>query len=155
MVRGKHRKLSDRIQNYLASSEPTSPIKANIGYPKTPEKQDLDLKSHFRMMTEDTKKDINSSLKEIQDNTSKQVEVLNEETQKSLKELQENTTKEVKELNKTVQDLEMEIETIKKAQRKKTLEIENLGKRSRVIDASIMNRIQEIQERISVAEDTT
>ena len=49
----------------------------------------------------------------------------------------------------------MEIETIKKSQRETTLEIENLGKRSGVIDASIItNRIQEIEERISGAEDT-
>ena len=48
----------------------------------------------------------------------------------------------------------MEIETIKKSQRETTLEIENLGKRSGVIDASITNRIQEIEERISGAEDT-
>jgi uncharacterized coiled-coil protein SlyX len=78
-----------------------------------------------------------------------------EETQKSLiKELQEKTTKQVKELNKTIQDLKMEIETIKKSQREKTLEIENLGKRSGVTDASITNRIQEIEERISGTEDT-
>jgi len=43
------------------------------------------------MMREDIKKDINNSLKEIQNHTSKQVEALKEETQKSLKELQENT----------------------------------------------------------------
>jgi predicted nucleic acid-binding Zn-ribbon protein len=48
----------------------------------------------------------------------------------------------------------MEIETIKKSQKETTLELENLGKRSRVIDASITNRIQEVQERISGAEDT-
>jgi uncharacterized coiled-coil protein SlyX len=48
----------------------------------------------------------------------------------------------------------MEIETIKKSQRETTLEIENLRKRSGVIDASITNRIQEIEERISGAEDT-
>jgi hypothetical protein len=48
----------------------------------------------------------------------------------------------------------MKIEIIKKSQRKTTLEIENLGKRSGVIDASITNRIQEIKERISGAEDT-
>ena len=47
-------------------------------------------------------KDINNSLKEVQGNTSKQVETFKEETQKSLKELQENTTKEDKELNKTI-----------------------------------------------------
>jgi predicted nucleic acid-binding Zn-ribbon protein len=60
----------------------------------------------------------------------------------------------VKELNKTIQDIKMEIETIKKSQRETTLEIENLGKRSGVTDASITNRIQEIQERILDAEDT-
>ena len=48
----------------------------------------------------------------------------------------------------------MERETIKKSQREKTLELENLGERSGVIDASITNRIQDIEERISGAEDT-
>ena len=47
----------------------------------------------------------------------------------------------------------MERETIKKSKRETTLEIENLGKRSGVIDASITNRIQEIEERILGAED--
>jgi hypothetical protein len=48
----------------------------------------------------------------------------------------------------------MEIETIKESRGNTTLEIENLGKRSVVIDASIANRIQEIEERISSKEDT-
>jgi uncharacterized protein YukE len=60
-------------------------------------------------MIEDYKKDINTSLKEIQENTGKQVEGLKGETQKSLKELQENTSKQVKELNKIIQDLKMEL----------------------------------------------
>jgi hypothetical protein len=47
------------------------------------------------------------------------VKALKEETnkKKSLKELQENTTKHMKELNKSIQDLKMEVETIKKSQR--------------------------------------
>ena len=40
------------------------------------------------MMIEDYKKDINNSLKEIQENTGKQLESLKEESQKSFKELQ-------------------------------------------------------------------
>jgi hypothetical protein len=48
----------------------------------------------------------------------------------------------------------MEIQTIKKSQRETTLEIENVGKISEVTHASISNRIQEIKERISGAEDT-
>jgi predicted nucleic acid-binding Zn-ribbon protein len=44
----------------------------------------------------------------------------------------------------------MEIEAVKKSQREIALELENLRKRSGVIT----NRIQEIEERISGAEDT-
>jgi hypothetical protein len=55
------------------------------------------------IIIEDYKKDINNCVKEIQENRSKQV----------------------KELNKTIQDLKMEVETIKKSQRETTLEIEN------------------------------
>ena len=82
------------------------------------------------------------------------VEGLKEDTQKSLKELQGNKTKQVMELNKTIQDLKMEVETIKKTQRETTLEIEILGKKSGTLHASISNRIQEMEGRISGAEDS-
>ena len=58
------------------------------------------------------------------------------------------------ELNKTIQDLKIEVETIKKTQRETTLEIETLGKKSGTIDVSISNKIQEMEERISGAEDS-
>ena len=58
-------------------------------------------------------------------------------------------------MTKTIQDVKTEQETIKKSQRETILELENLGKRSWVIDASIINRIQKIEERITGAEDTT
>jgi septation ring formation regulator EzrA len=57
-------------------------------------------------------------------------------------------------LNKTIQDLKMKVETIKKAQRETSLEIETLGKKSGTINASISNRIQKMEERISGAEDS-
>jgi predicted nucleic acid-binding Zn-ribbon protein len=63
-------------------------------------------------------------------------------------------TKQVMELNKTIQDLKREVETIKKTQGEAMLEIENLGKKSGTIDVSISNRIQEMEERISGAEDS-
>jgi ribosome recycling factor len=56
----------------------------------TQQKSKADLKLHLMIMTEEFKKDINNSFKEIQENTGKQVEGLKKETQKSLKELQEN-----------------------------------------------------------------
>jgi hypothetical protein len=92
--------------------------------------------------------------KEIQENTGKQLEALKEETQKSLRQLQENTTKQVMELNKTIQDLKMEVKITKKSQRETNLETEILGKKSGTIDVSISNRIQEMEERISGAEDS-
>jgi predicted nucleic acid-binding Zn-ribbon protein len=83
------------------------------------------------MMVEDIKKDFNNSLREIQENTAKQVKDLKEQAQKSLKELEENTTKQVMELNKTIQDLKREVDTIKKTQSEAMLEIENLGEKRR------------------------
>jgi DNA anti-recombination protein RmuC len=131
----------NRNQDYLASSEPNSTTIASPGYTITAESQDSDQKSLLMMMMEDFKKDINNSLKEIQENTGKQVEALKEETQKSFKELQKNTIKQVKEMNKSIQDLKMEMETIKKSQRETALELGNLRKKLRVIDASITNSI--------------
>ena len=46
----------------------------------------------------------------------------------------------------------MHIDTIKKSYRETALEIENLGKRSEVIDANI-NRMQEREERISCVQN--
>ena len=98
------------------------------------------------MMVEDIKKDFNNSLKEIQENIAKELQVL--------KEKQESTSKQVMEMNKTILDLKREVDTTKKTQSEATLEIETLGKKSGTIDVSISNRIQEIEERISGAEDS-
>jgi transcription initiation factor TFIID subunit TAF12 len=86
----------------LASSVPSTPTRTSPEYPNTPEKQDSDLKSYLKILVEDFKNNISNSLKEIQENTGKQVEALKKETQKSLKEFQENKNKQVKELNKTI-----------------------------------------------------
>jgi hypothetical protein len=48
----------------------------------------------------------------------------------------------------------MEVETIKKTQRETTVEIETLGKKSGTTDASISNRMHEIEERIPGTEDS-
>ena len=102
MAGGKQKNISNRIKGNLASSEPSSPTIASPGYTITLEKQDSDLKSHLMLMIQDFKKDINKSLKEIQENTGKHVNALKEEKQKSLKELQENSIKEAKEMNNTI-----------------------------------------------------
>ena len=67
----------------------------------------------------------------MEEKLSQQAEVMKGETQKYIKEMQENTNKQVKELSKIIQDLKTDVETTKKSQRETTLEIENLGKKSR------------------------
>jgi hypothetical protein len=57
------------------------------------------------------------------------------------------------EMNKTILDLKREVNTIKKTQSEAMLEIETLGKKSGNIYASISNRIQEMEKRISGAKD--
>ena len=46
------------------------------------------------------------------------------------------------------QDLKIEIEAIKKTQTEGIQEIENLGEQTGTTDASISNRIQQMEERI-------
>ena len=60
----------------------------------------------------------------------------------------------MKELIKAVKDLKVEVQTIMKTQIEATLEMKNVGKRSRIRDVSISNRIQEIEERNSGVKDT-
>ena len=92
MVKGKVKTVSNRSQNTWASSEPSSPTTASPEYTNTPENQESVLKSYLMKIIESFKEDINNSLKEIQENTGKQV----------------------KELNKVIQHLKVEAETIKK-----------------------------------------
>jgi len=130
MAKGKLKNLTNRNQDHSPSSQPSTPTLPSPGRPNTPKKLDPDLKAYIMMMVEDIKKNFNNSLKEIQENTAKQVDNIKEEAQKSPKELQENTTKQVMELNKTIQDLKREVDTIKKTQSEAMLELETLGKKS-------------------------
>jgi hypothetical protein len=93
MANGKHKNLTNRNQDHLGSSEPSTPTTVSPGYPNTCEKQDSNLKPYPMTLVEDFKKGINNSVEEIQENTAKQVVVLKEDAQKSLKELQENTNR--------------------------------------------------------------
>jgi hypothetical protein len=80
MLGGEHKNISNKNQGYMASSESNSLTITSHGYTITTEKQDSDLQSLLRMKIEDFKKDTNNSLKEIQENTGKQVDVLKEKT---------------------------------------------------------------------------
>jgi gas vesicle protein len=97
MVKGRRKNLTSRNEDHTPSSEPSTPTSASPGYHNTPEKLDPDLKAYLMTMVEDIKKDFNNSLKEIQENTAKELQVL--------KEKEENTSKQVIEMNKTILDL--------------------------------------------------
>jgi hypothetical protein len=76
MAKGKRKNLTNRNQDYSPSSERSTPTPPSPGHPNTPEKQDMNLKAYLMRVVEDIKKDFNNSLKEIQENTAKQVEDL-------------------------------------------------------------------------------
>jgi hypothetical protein len=78
MAKCKCKNLTKRNQDHSPSSEPSTPTSVSPGYPNTPENLDSDLKVYLMMMVEDIKKNFNNSLKEIQENTAKKVEVLKE-----------------------------------------------------------------------------
>ena len=92
MATGKHKNPTKRNQDHSPSSEASTPTSPSPGHPNTPEKLDPDLKAYLIMMEEDIKKDFNNSLKEIQANTAKELQVLIEK--------QENTSKQMMEMNK-------------------------------------------------------
>ena len=76
MVKGRLKNLTNNNEDYSPSSEPSSPTSASPGNPNTPENLDPDLKAYLMMMVEDIKKVFNNSLKEIQENTAKELQVL-------------------------------------------------------------------------------
>ena len=104
MAKGTLKNLTNRNQDHSPSSEPSTPTSPSPGHSNTPEKIDPDLKAYLMIKVEDIKKDFNNSLKEIQKNTAKELQVL--------KGKQENTSKQVMEMNKTIQDLKREVDTI-------------------------------------------
>jgi hypothetical protein len=67
MAKGKGKTTSNRNKCYLTTSKPSFLTTPSPGYPSTPRNQDSDLKFQLIIMIEDFKKDINNSLKEIQE----------------------------------------------------------------------------------------
>jgi hypothetical protein len=108
MVKHKCKNLTNRNQDHSPSSDCSTPNSPSPGHPNTPKKLDPDLRAYLMMMVEDIKKDFNNSLKEIQENTAKELQVLKEKHENTteqvevLKEKEENTSKQVMEMNKTI-----------------------------------------------------
>ena len=145
MAKGKCKNLTNRNQDHSPSSERSTPTAPIPGHPNTPENLDPDLKAYLMIMVEDIKKVFNNSLKEIQENTAKEFQILIEK--------QENISKQMMEIHQTILDLKRKVDTIKKTQSEATLEIETLGKKSGTINASISNRIHNNQRKCKMQKD--
>jgi hypothetical protein len=87
MAKGKSKNLTNRNQDHSPSSQPSTPTLDSLGHRKKSETLNLYLNAYLMMVVEDIKKDFNNSLKEIQENTAKELQVL--------KEKHKNTTKQV------------------------------------------------------------
>ena len=78
MAKGKPKNLTNRNQDHSPSSEFSTPNSTSPGHPNTPKNLDTDLKSELMMMVEDIKNNFHNLLKEIQENTAKELHVLKE-----------------------------------------------------------------------------
>ncbi|KAL6032726.1 hypothetical protein STEG23_016164 [Scotinomys teguina] len=107
------------------------------------EAKEINPENDFKKMREALKEEVKISLKELEEKANKKLEEVKESQEKSIKQMKE-----------TVQDLKIEIQTIKKTQTEAMLETENLTKPTGTTDASITNRMQEMEQRASDIEDT-
>jgi hypothetical protein len=97
MAKGKQENLTNKNQDHSPSSKPSTPTSPSPGHPNTPKNLDPYLEAYLMMMVEGIKKDFNNSLKEIEENTAKELQVL--------KEKQENTTKQVEVLKEKQENI--------------------------------------------------
>lgn len=81
-------------------------------------------------------------------------EAFKDEINKFLKEMQENTSKYAREVNKMVQELKIEIETVNKTKIEAIPLMETLRKNRNTTDKGITSRMQEMEERIFLLENT-
>ncbi|KAL6038257.1 hypothetical protein STEG23_034930, partial [Scotinomys teguina] len=120
---------------YMTPLEPTGSPPVRPEHANTEEAEEINPKNDLKKMVEALKEEIKNSLKELEEN----------------KESQEKAIRKMKEI---VQDVKIEIKKIKKTKIEAMLEIENLTKRTGTTDASITNRMQLMEQRISDVEDT-
>jgi hypothetical protein len=78
MVKGKVRILLTETKTTHHHQNPAFPPQPDLGTPTHPKNLDPDLKEYLMMMVEDIKRDFKNSLKEIQENTAKELQVLKE-----------------------------------------------------------------------------
>ncbi|KAL6030140.1 hypothetical protein STEG23_015549 [Scotinomys teguina] len=142
MSRCQCKNIGNSTMTYKTPSKPMGSPTARPEHTNMEEAEFI-TKNDLKKVIETLKEEMNNSLKELE-----------EQTNKKLEENKESQEKAIKQMNNTVQNLKIEIETIKKTQSEEKLETENLTKRTGTTDTSITNRMQEMEQRISDAEYT-
>ncbi|KAL6081948.1 hypothetical protein STEG23_002202 [Scotinomys teguina] len=141
MSRRQCKNIGNNTKTYMTPSKPMGSPTARPEHTNTEEAESI-TKNDLQKVIEALKEEMKNSLKELEEQT------------KKLEENKESQEKAIKQMKETVQDLKIEIQTIKKIQSEGRLEIENLTKRTGTTDTSITNRMQEMEQRISDVEDT-
>jgi hypothetical protein len=84
MAKGRYKILFNTDQDQSPSSEPSTPTSPSPGLPNTAKKLEQDLKPYHMMMVEEIKKDVNNSLKEIQEKTAKELQFLKKNNKRKI-----------------------------------------------------------------------
>ncbi|ERE70461.1 GTPase IMAP family member 3-like protein [Cricetulus griseus] len=142
MGRGQYKNTSNNRKTNMTPPESRESTPARHEHPNTEEAKESNLKNNFMQMIENLREEIRKSFREMEEKTNQKMQ--------EIKESQENKIKQLKE---TYHGLKTESETIKKTQTEGMLEVEKVSKQSGTTDASITNRIQELEDRISDAKD--
>ncbi|ERE67187.1 GTPase IMAP family member 3-like protein [Cricetulus griseus] len=142
MGRRQYKNTSNNRKTNMMPPESRDSTPVRPKHTNTDGAEENNLKNNFMQIIETLREEMRKSFREMEEKTNQKME--------EIKESQGNTIKQLKE---TVQDLKTEIETKKKTQTEGMLEKEKLSKQSGTTDASITNRIQEMEDRISDTED--
>ena len=96
----------------MTTPESSEHAKGRLEYPIPEEVEEINLKRNIMRIIESLIQDVKNSFKEMNEKTNKKFE----EIKKSLKDTQENQAKAIKQVMETVQDLKIEMKSLKKTQ---------------------------------------
>ncbi len=146
MGRRQGKNSPNNLKGNMKTPEPNDLTTEVFEHPNTEEVGKID----FMKAIESLKQHVKNALIELDEKYNKKFEEMSKYVHDTLG----NQEKTIKQVMETVQELKTEMKARKKTQTEDQLVMENLGQRAESTETSIINRIQEIEERISDSEDT-
>lgn len=101
MAKGHQKNTINKSQVKMTPPKNSYTNTASPSYTNITKTQENDIKSNIIKMIKCFKKEMNMSLKEMQECTIKHIKIFNKEENKSLRDIKINTIKQVKDINKT------------------------------------------------------